>query len=211
MRRILIVMRIDFDPQTMGTAAFYKLLTAVVVPRPIAWVSTVSPDGFVQNLAPHSFFTVACVSPPVVQFTSVGRKDSLRNIEATRQFVVNLAPEHLFEQVNATATDFPHGVSEFDQVGIAREPSRVVKPPRVAASPVALECELHSTVLLGDSTVVFGRVVHAAVSEAVLVDGHPDVRKLRPLSRLGKDEWGTMGEVLEISRIPYADWPDGMN
>ncbi|WP_127354458.1 flavin reductase family protein [Actinacidiphila soli] len=203
-------MRVDFDPQAMDTRNFYRLLTAVVVPRPIAWVSTLSARS-VANLAPHSFFSVACVSPPVVQFTSVGRKDSLRNIEATRQFVVNLAPEHLFEQVNATATDFPHGVSEFDEVGIAREPSSLVKPPRVAASPVALECELHSTVLLGDSTVVFGRVVHAAVSEAVLVEGHPDVRKLRPLSRLGKDEWGTMGEVLEISRIPYADWPDGAN
>ncbi|MFE2431763.1 flavin reductase family protein [Streptomyces sp. NPDC059373] len=203
-------MRIDYDPQVVGRNPFYKLLTSVVVPRPIAWVSTLS-DGGTANLAPHSFFTVACVSPPVVQFTSVGRKDSLRNIEATRQFVVNLAPEHLFEQVNATATDFPHGVSEFDEVGIAREPSRVVKPPRVAASPVALECELHSTVLLGDSTVVFGRVVHAAVSEAVLADGHPEVHKLRPLSRLGKDEWGTMGEVLEIARIPYADWQDGRN
>jgi flavin reductase (DIM6/NTAB) family NADH-FMN oxidoreductase RutF len=201
-------MRIDFDPQAMGTNAFYRLLTSVVVPRPIAWVSTVSAvDPFVANLAPHSFFTVACVSPPVVQFTSVGRKDSLRNIEATGQFVVNFAPEHLFEQVNSTGTDFPHGVSEFDAVGIAREPSRVVKAPRVAASPVALECELHSTVLLGDSTVVFGRVVHAAVSDAVLVDGHPDVRKLRPLSRLGRDEWGTTGEVLEIARIRYADWP----
>jgi flavin reductase (DIM6/NTAB) family NADH-FMN oxidoreductase RutF len=199
-------MRIDFDPKTMETAAFYRLLTAVVVPRPIAWVSTLSADGLSANLAPHSFFSVACVSPPVVQFTSVGRKDSLRNIEASGQFVVNLAPEHLFEQVNATATDFPHGVSEFDEVGIAREPSRLVKPPRVAASPVALECELHSTVLLGDSTVVFGRVVYAAVSDAVLVDGHPDVRKLRPLTRLGKDEWGTMGDILEISRIPIEDW-----
>ncbi|MFF3561210.1 flavin reductase family protein [Streptomyces sp. NPDC002574] len=199
-------MRIDFDPEAMGRTPFYKLLTSVVVPRPIAWVSTLSEAG-TANLAPHSFFTVACVSPPVVQFTSVGRKDSLRNIEETRQFVVNLAPEHLFEQINATGTDFPRGVSEFDEVGIAREPSHVVKPPRVAASPVALECELHSTVTLGDSTVVFGRVVHAAVSEAVMADGHPDVRKLRPLARLGKDEWGTTGEILEISRIRYADWP----
>ncbi|MDJ0346883.1 flavin reductase family protein [Streptomyces sp. H10-C2] len=201
-------MRIDFDPTAMDRAAFYKLLTSVVVPRPIAWVSTVSSDG-TDNLAPHSFFTVSCVSPPVVQFTSVGRKDSLRNIEGTGQFVVNLAPEHLFEQINATATDFPLGVSEFDAVGIAREPSLRVKPPRVAASPVALECEMHSMLRLGDSTVVFGRVVHAAVSDAVLVDGHPEVRKLRPLTRLGKDEWGTLGDVLEISRIRYSDWPDG--
>jgi len=202
-------MRIDFDPSELDRRTFYQLLTATVVPRPIAWVSTTSAAG-TDNLAPHSFFTVSCVSPPVVQFTSVGRKDSVRNVEETGQFVVNLAPEHLFEQINATATDFPRGVSEFDAVGIAREPSLRVKPPRVAASPVALECELHSTVRLGDSTVVFGRVVHAAVSEAVLDGEHPDIRQLRPLTRLGKDEWGTLGEVLEIKRIPLAEWPDGL-
>lgn len=201
-------MRIDIDPGQTDRNGFYRLLTATVVPRPIAWVSTTSAAG-VDNLAPHSFFTVSCVSPPVVQFTSVGRKDSVRNVEETGQFVVNLAPEHLFEQINATATDFPRGVSEFDAVGIAREPSLRVKPPRVAASPVALECELHSMVRLGDSTVVFGQVVHAAVSEAVMVDGHPDVRRLRPLTRLGKDEWGTVGDVLEIKRIRLADWPGG--
>ncbi|WP_328460005.1 flavin reductase family protein [Streptomyces sp. NBC_00448] len=201
-------MRIDFDPAQQDRNAFYRLLTSVVVPRPIAWVSTTDRDGVSDNLAPHSFFTVSCVSPPIVQFTSVGRKDSVRNVEETGQFVVNLAPEHLFEQINATATDFPHGVSEFDAVGIAREPSARVKPPRVAASPVALECELHSTLRLGDSTVVFGRVVYAVVSEAVMVDGLPDVHALRPLTRLGKDEWGTLGEVLEIKRIPLAEWPN---
>jgi flavin reductase (DIM6/NTAB) family NADH-FMN oxidoreductase RutF len=199
-------MRIDFDPSELDRTAFYRVLTATVVPRPIAWVSTTSAAG-TDNLAPHSFYSVSCVSPPVVQFTSVGRKDSLRNVEETGQFVVNLAPEHLLEEVNATGTAFPHGVSEFDEVGIAREPSLRVKPPRVAASPVALECELHSTVRLGDSTVVFGRVVHAAVSEAVLVDGRPDVRRLHPLARLGGDEWSTLGEILEIKRIPVEQWP----
>lgn len=198
-------MRVDFDPQAMDRNAFYQLLTAVVVPRPIAWVSTLSDCGS-ANLAPHSFFTVSSIEPPIVQFTSVGRKDSLRNIEAMRQFVVNFAPEELFEQVNATATDFPHGVSEFEAVGIDQEPSRLVKPPRVAASPVALECELHSTLLLGDSTVVFGRVVNAAVREAVADGGRPAVRGLRPLARLGGDEWSTVGEVLETERIRFADW-----
>jgi flavin reductase (DIM6/NTAB) family NADH-FMN oxidoreductase RutF len=201
-------MRIDFDPDELDRTTFYRLLTATVVPRPIAWVSTTSAAG-TDNLAPHSFFTVACVSPPIVQFTSVGRKDSLRNVEETGQFVVNLAPEHLFEQINATGTAFPRGVSEFDAVGIAREPSARVKPPRVAASPVALECELHSTLRLGECTVVLGRVVHAAVSEAVLDGEHPDVRQLRPLARFGKDEWGTLGEVLEIKRIPLEEWPGG--
>jgi flavin reductase (DIM6/NTAB) family NADH-FMN oxidoreductase RutF len=199
-------MRIDFDPDAVGRNSFYRLLTSVVVPRPIAWVSTTSASG-TDNLAPHSFFNVACVEPPIVQFSSVGRKDSVRNVEETGQFVVNLAPEHLLEQVNATGTSFPRRTSEFDEVGIAREPSAKVKPPRVAASPVALECELHSTLRLGDSTVVFGRVVYAAVTESTVVDGLPAVDRLRPLSRLGRDEWAPVGEVLEIKRIPLEDWP----
>ena len=106
---------------------------------------------------------VRLVDPPIVQFTSVGRKDSLRNVEQTREFVVCLAPEPLFEQINATGTDFPAGVSEFDAVGIEREPSLRVAPPRVARSPVALECKLHTTLTFGLGTVVMGRVVHAVV------------------------------------------------
>ena len=94
--------RVHFDPDAMDTGAFYRVLNSVVVPRPIAWVCSRSADG-VLNLAPHSFYTVACVDPPVVQFTSVGRKDSLRNVEETGEFTVSLAPEALFEQINATS------------------------------------------------------------------------------------------------------------
>ncbi|WP_329123202.1 flavin reductase family protein [Streptomyces sp. NBC_01353] len=195
-------MRIDIDPALSDRNTFYRLLTATVVPRPIAWISTTSADG-TDNLAPHSFFTISSVTPPVVQFTSVGRKDSLRNIEDTGAFVVNFAPEPLFEQINATATDFPRGVSEFDACGVEREPSLRVKPPRVAHAPVALECELHSTLRIGDSTVVFGRVVHAAVDESVMVDGHPEITLMRPLTRLGRNEWGTLGGIQEIARVPY--------
>jgi flavin reductase (DIM6/NTAB) family NADH-FMN oxidoreductase RutF len=198
-------MRSTFDPDDLGRK-IYPILTAVVVPRPIAWVSTTSADG-VDNLAPHSFFTVACVNPPIVQFTSVGRKDTLRNIEATGEFVVNLSPEPLFEQVNATGTNFPADVSEFDAVGVEREPSERVTPPRVARSPAALECTLHSTITLGDSTLVLGRVVLVAVAEEVMVDGHPELDRLAPLSRLGKDEWGVTPAVRAISRIPWTDWP----
>ncbi|GGT95007.1 MULTISPECIES: flavin reductase family protein [Streptomyces] len=196
-------MRIDFDPDQSDRNTFYRLLTATVVPRPIAWISTTSADG-TDNLAPHSFFTISSVTPPVVQFTSVGRKDSLRNIEDTGAFVVNLAPEPLFEQINATATDFPRGIGEFDACGVEREPSLRVKPPRVAQSPVALECELHSTLRIGDSTVVFGRVVHAAVDESVMADGHPEITRMRPLTRLGGNEWGTLGGIREIARVPYV-------
>ena len=198
--------RTDFDPAELSTYAFYKLLTAVIVPRPIAWVSTVSADG-IDNLAPHSFFTVACTEPPIVQFTSVGRKDTLRNVEATGEFVVNLAGEPMFEQVNATGTNFPSEISEFDAVGLAREPSLRVRPQRVAASPVALECVLHARTSFGNCTVVFGRVVHAAIEEKVLEDGHPLIERLRPLSRLGRDEWGDAGQIRQIARIGYDSWP----
>lgn len=198
--------RTDFDPDTLPTGEFYRLLTAVIVPRPIAWVASTSAAG-VDNLAPHSFFTVACVDPPIIQFTSVGRKDSLRNVEETGEFTVSLATTALFEQINACGTDFPREVGEFDAVGIEREPSKRVRPPRVAASPAALECVLHSTTRLGNSTVVFGRVVYGAVRGDVLDGNHPDVVKLDPISRLGRDEWATLGEVREISRISYREWP----
>ncbi|WP_262103937.1 flavin reductase family protein [Arthrobacter sp. Marseille-P9274] len=199
-------MRSDFSPEELSSRDFYRLLTAVVVPRPIAWVSSTSADG-VDNLAPHSFFTVASVKPPIVQFTSVGEKDSLRNIRATGEFVVNLATAGLMAEVNATGTNFDPEVSEFDAAEVTREPSRIVKPPRVQESPVALECKLHQLLPMGDCTLVFGEVVHAAVSSDVLEGTHPRVDQLDPLSRLGLDEWGTMGEVREIKRIRKAEWP----
>jgi flavin reductase (DIM6/NTAB) family NADH-FMN oxidoreductase RutF len=197
---------VDLDPEVVGRRVFYATLNSVVVPRPIAWVSTRSADG-VLNLAPHSFFTVACVEPPMVQFTSVGRKDSLNNVEATGEFVVNFAAEPLFERVNATATNFPSEISEFEAVGLTTEPARTVGVPRVAESPVAIECTLHTTLELGDSTVVIGRVRHLAIDAAVMVDEHPEIRLLRPLARLGKDEWSTIGDIRSISRIRYKDWP----
>ncbi|MGW6330925.1 flavin reductase family protein [Nocardia rhamnosiphila] len=204
-------MRTGIDPDVVGYGDFYKVLTSVVVPRPIAWVSTRSATG-VDNLAPHSFFTVSCVAPPMVQFTSVGRKDSLRNVLETGEFVVCLATESMFEQVNATGTDFPAELSEFTEVGLTPEPSLTVAPPRVAESAVALECRLEHALELGDSTVVIGRVLHAAVDTAVMrTDARgntlPAIDRLRPLARLGRNEWSTIGEVLDIARIPYARWP----
>ncbi len=177
----------------------YRLLTAVVVPRPIAWVSSVSESGVV-NLAPHSFFTVACAKPPIVQFTSVGRKDTLRNVLATGEFVVNLASWPLLEAVNNTSAAFPSDRSEPDELGIVMQPSVAVGAPRVRDSPVSMECTLHSTSELGDSTVVLGDVVLVTVADDVLVDGHPDYDLLDPLSRLGRDEWGVHAEVISIQR-----------
>ncbi|MGW9405176.1 flavin reductase family protein [Arthrobacter sp. NPDC055585] len=200
-------MRTDFDPAEMGGRSFYRLLTSVVVPRPIAWVSSVAADG-VENLAPHSFFTIASVNPPIVSFTSVGEKDSLRNIRDTGEFVISLAPEDMFEAVNATGTGFAAEVSEFDAAGITSEPSATVRPPRVAGSPVTLECRLYEIHPVGDCFVVYGEITRAAVRTDTLdADSHPRIEALRPLSRLGLNEWGTVGEVREISRIPADEWP----
>ncbi|MEV4800345.1 flavin reductase family protein [Nonomuraea sp. NPDC049421] len=198
-------MRVDFDPEELGGDAFYRFLTSVVVPRPIAWISTITPDGAVENLAPHSFFSIASTDPPIVQFTSIGRKDSLRNVEDTPEFVVNFSSEPLMRQIRDTATDVPRTVGEFDMAGIEREPSRLVRPPRVAASPVVLECRSHTTLRMGNSTLVFGRVFLAAVHQEYLVDGRPNAERLRPLTKLGGDQWGTLGEVLHLARIPYEE------
>lgn len=199
-------MRTDFRPGDMSGSAFYRLLNSVVVPRPIAWVASTDGAGR-DNLAPHSFFTVASVNPPMVSFTSVGEKDTLRNIRATGEFTVSLAPEDLFEQVNATATDFPPGTSEFDAAGVAREPSLTVAPPRVAGSPAVLECRLHRILPVGDCFVVIGEVTVAAIDDGALDEGHPEITRLRPLARLGRNEWSGVGPVRSISRIRAADWP----
>ena len=200
-------MRVSFDPQAGPPGAFYPVLTSLVVPRPIAWVGTLAPDG-VANVAPHSFFTVAGVVPPIVQFTSVGRKDSLANIEATGEFTISVAPEWLFEQINASATDFPHDVDEFAAVGITAEASERVAAPRVAESPAAFECRLEDIKAFGQTYVVFGRVLLAVVSEEALgPDGLATIEGLRPLARLGRNEWSTIGELREITRIGYHEWP----
>lgn len=191
-------MRTEIDPADPAVN-FYRMLTAVVVPRPIAWVSTVSADG-VPNLAPHSFYSVACARPPIVLFTSVGEKDTLRNVRATGEFVVNLAPAALLDQVNDSSARFAPEADEADELGIGMEPSLRVRPPRVAASPVAIECRLHSTTGLGDSTLVLGDVVLMSLADEVLVDGHPDYHRLDPLARLGRDEWALHAEVVATPR-----------
>ena len=191
-------MRTEFDPADPDVN-FYKMLTAVVVPRPIAWVSTVSADG-IPNLAPHSFYSVACARPPIVSFTSVGKKDTLRNVRETGEFVVNLAPARLLEDVNDSAARFAPDQSEPERLGIALQPSVRVRPPRVAASPVSIECRLHSATELGDSTLVLGDVQLITVDPDVLVDGHPDYARLDPLARLGKDEWALHAEVRSVRR-----------
>lgn len=196
--------RRDFDPAALGPG-LYPLLNSVVVPRPIAWVSTRSPQG-VDNLAPHSFFTVSSVTPAVVQFTSVGTKDSLRNAQASGDFVVAFCSEALADVVNDTATDYPPDVSEFDVCGLTREPAEKVTASRVSESPVNIECRVIGTHDFGGgSVVVFGEVVWVSVEESVLDGDHPEVRRLAPIARLGLNEWSAVGEISERRRVPYAE------
>jgi flavin reductase (DIM6/NTAB) family NADH-FMN oxidoreductase RutF len=170
--------------------AVYPLLNSVIVPRPIAWVSTRSAEG-VDNLAPHSFFTVSSVQP-------AGRAVHLRRAQGLAaqrpappgEFVVCIATEELAEQVNTTATDYPADVSEFDQAGRDPRAERRVAPYRVAESPVAIECRLLDTYEFGGGdTVVFGEVVHLSIAESVLRDERPAIDLLRPVARLGALEW----------------------
>lgn len=190
--------RTVFDPADPDVNP-YKLLTALVVPRPIAWVSTLDAEGR-GNLAPHSFFTVASGRPPVVLFSSLGRKDTVRNIEETGEFVISLTSESLLDQVNDSSAPFQHGEDEAAQLGIRTEQSATVQPPRVAASPSSIECRLDRIVVVGHAFVVFGAVTAITVVDEALVEGHPEIELLRPVSRLGRDEWGRPPEMFRLTR-----------
>jgi flavin reductase (DIM6/NTAB) family NADH-FMN oxidoreductase RutF len=187
----------------------YPWLTAALIPRAIAWVSTISGDG-VDNVAPHSFTTVAGVDPATLCFVSVGAKDTLANVRATKEFVLNIGTWSQLRAMNHSATDFPSELSEFDAAALEREPSVVVAPPRVRSAPIVFECRLSGEHVIGECVMVFGEIVHLAADRDVLAeDGLPDARAVDPLARLGRAEWARLGELAAIPRIPYDDWRDG--
>lgn len=190
--------RLHFDCTAEGVDP-YVLMTSLIVPRPIAWISTVSADG-VGNLAPHSFFSVASADPPIVCFTSVGHKDTLANIRATGEFVINLATEPMLDLVNNSAAHFAPGIDESEVLGIEMEPSSTVAVPRVASSPASLECRLHSFHELGDSVQVLGDLLHVTIADEVVLDGHPRIDRMQPISRLGANEWGLTPTVRAVDR-----------
>lgn len=187
----------------------YPWLTASLIPRAIAWVSTISPDG-VDNVAPHSFTTVAGLDPPTLCFVSVGAKDTLANVRATREFVLNIGTWTQLRAMNDSATDFPSELSEFDAAALEREPSAAVGPPRVRSAPVVFECRMSGEHIVGECVMVFGEILHLAAHRSVLaLDGRPDARAMDPAARLGRAEWARLGELVAIPRIPYRDWQQG--
>lgn len=191
-------MRAIFDTASEMTNG-YDLLTSIVVPRPIAWISSVDRNG-IGNLAPHSFFNVACARPPMVSFSSVGRKDTRRNILETGYFVVNFVSAGMQEMANASSARFAANVDEALALGIALEPSERVPVPRVTESLASIECQLHTCLKLGDSHLIIGEVVTITARRDIVVDGRPTMEGLRPMSRLGRDEWGMPPEVIRLER-----------
>jgi len=179
-----------------------------IVPRPIGWVSSVSADGVV-NLAPYSFFNGVAVKPPMVMFASSGRqphgpKDSLANIEATGEFVCNLATWALRERMSRTSAPVTADVDEFAIAELETEPAELVRPPRVKATPVHLECRHHATFELpceienGRNAICVGRVVGIHIADEYLKDGLVDVGRIRPLARLGYHDYTSVESVFTM-------------
>ncbi len=199
----------EIDPSRTPADSLYHLLNSIVIPRPIAWVSTVDPQG-VRNLAPFSYFNIVSASPPMVMFSinlRDGRpKDTLTNILATREFVVNIVDENLAPQMNCTSGNYSPEVDEFQEAGLAPVPSVQVQAPQVGAAPISLECVLVQTQKFPRSsyTIVFGEVVYFRIDDRVLDErGRVDAEKLKPIGRLGGRGWyTTLGRLFEMVRPP---------
>jgi flavin reductase (DIM6/NTAB) family NADH-FMN oxidoreductase RutF len=198
--------KLVIDPALEPPLNNYKLLIGSVVPRPIAFVSTISPDG-VLNLAPFSFFNAVCGNPPVVTFACGFReppKDTLGNVGATGEFVVNIVTEEIAEQMNLTSGDYPAGVDEFAISSLTPVPSDLVKPPCVRESPINMECKLLqivdiSTRPLGGSLVI-GEVVRFHIDPALTANFRINAEKLRAIGRMGGNEYTRTRCRFEMAR-----------
>ena len=197
------------DPATVEPLNVYKLMIGAIVPRPIAFVSTISADG-VPNLAPFSFFTGVSANPPVIAFSPMrrasdgGRKDTLNNIEATREFVVNVVSEEFAERMNLCSEEFPPEVDEFKVSGLTPVASDLVKPARVAESHVNMECRLVQVVHVSPKplggSIVLGEVVRFHVDDALVDNFRIDPDKLRAFGRMGGNSYARTTDRFELIR-----------
>ncbi|WP_054005560.1 flavin reductase family protein [Cypionkella psychrotolerans] len=205
-------MRWDLDKVAEPIA--YKLLAATVMPRPIAWVVTQSHDGKL-NAAPYSFFNVMGSAPPTLVLGLMadptrGFKDTAANILATGEFVVNLVPEALVQQMNTTSVDAPTGVNELNLAGLETEASVHIRPPRIAASPVAFECRMLSSVVTGPhQTIVIGRVLAAHIDDRFILNAeraHIDTPALNLVARSYGSTYVRSHDTFELDRPKWAEW-----
>ena len=198
---------IFFEPQSRDRKLFpHDPFKALVVPRPIGWIATVSAKGEL-NLAPYSYFNAFSSAPPIVGFSSEGEKDSSAFAMETGEFVWSMATWELRDEMNASAASLPRGQSEFDHARLETAPSRLVKPPRVAASPAAFECRVTEMVKLKDldgrdsgRRLVLGRVVGVHIDERFVRDGRVDSAAMRPIARGGYDEYSVVERVFSMPR-----------
>jgi flavin reductase (DIM6/NTAB) family NADH-FMN oxidoreductase RutF len=208
---------VEIDPQIADQTALYKLLIGCVVPRPIAWVSSVDADG-VCNLAPFSYFMAITDDPPTIAFSSSPRgergsvrtkKDTLRNIEALGEFVVNVVDDPCAEQMNLSSGDYAPEVDEFALTGLTPAPSTRVKPPRVAEAPINLECRLIRVIPVGNApaNLVLAQIVHFHVRDDVYdaASGRIDLHRLRPVGRLAGNLYTHVHDIFEMKR-PSANY-----
>jgi flavin reductase (DIM6/NTAB) family NADH-FMN oxidoreductase RutF len=205
-----------YDPELDDHGFKHSPFKSCVVPRPIGWISTLSANG-VPNLAPFSQFQNITYDPPIVMFsanqrTTGQRKDTVVNVEATGEFVWNMATYELREAVNLSSREFPPDVDEFEAAGLAKLPSLVVGPPRVAASPVQFECRHLQTLRIpgngdmGSADIVLGRVVRIHIrDDALTPDGRLDIEKIKPLARLGYFNYTYVDKQFEM--LPPGDDP----
>jgi flavin reductase (DIM6/NTAB) family NADH-FMN oxidoreductase RutF len=182
-----------------------------VAPRPIAWVSSIHPNGTV-NLAPYSFFNALSSDPPTVMISfngyhaHGGEKDTLYNIKASGEFVVNMVPLELKDAMNATTANAGHDVDEFELAGLTAEASALVRPPRVAQAPIHLECAFHQEIELpctapdSINRMIIGRVLGVHISDEVLVDGLVDLNRIKPLARLGYMQYSAVESLFAMAR-----------
>jgi flavin reductase (DIM6/NTAB) family NADH-FMN oxidoreductase RutF len=194
----------DIDPAGLGGRDLYRLMISCIIPRPIAFVTTLSREG-VSNLAPFSFFNGVSSDPPVVSIAVGSRrdgskKDTWRNIEETGEFVVNVVVPELMDAVITGAKDLPHNVSELELSKEPTLPSLKVKPPRLANSPVSLECTLLRVVEVEDTGLILGRVVYYHLKDEVVRDGRVDPRKLTFVGRMGDDLYCRVNDLFERKR-----------
>ncbi len=200
---------IDLAADRLSAAESYRLLVGIVVPRPIAWVTTCQEDGRV-NLAPFSCYTFVSSDPPMVAISIGSRdgapKDTARHARRTGEFVVNIVAEDLAEPMHLSSAEHPGDASEPEILGIALAPSVTVAPPRVAAAPVALECRLHDIIQFGKlkTSLVVGEVVLFRIADALYRDGKVDTLAMRPLARLGGPNYARLGEILTMASVGEA-------
>lgn len=202
----------ELNPDELTQSQIYKILIGSIVPRPIGWISTVNPDGQ-PNLAPFSYFNAIGSTPPSLMFAPSVRgvdgqpKDTLRNVQATREFVANIVTEPLAEAMNLTSTELPAEVDEFELAGLTKMRSAEVRPPRVAESPIHFECQVTYILSLGEKpgsdSIVIGRVVHIHVAEEVLIGGDKiDLGKLKPIGRLAGSGYCRVTDLFSMARPP---------